>query len=170
VVPRVVDGGRLVLARRGVLLLRVLAAAAAAAAAAVLGRRRRRRQRQVRGSRLNARLLGRKVAAVVTVRYHGRPIKQRDRRAVAVFVAVVVVVVLDVVVEDGVQVVRGGEVFLQRSHGRELAHAQPTRVRRQGQGGRVGEIEPRERGGCGGRGRGYGREDVFRWRAVDDRG
>jgi len=117
VVPLVV--GRLVFARRGVMVL--------AAAATVLGRR----QRQVCGTRLDG-FLGQQTTArrrvslmvvVVTVRTgYYRPVVQGHRAtrafaAVGVVVVVtvavvVVVVVLYVVVEDGTQIVGGRKVFL----------------------------------------------------------
>lgn len=118
VIPLVV--GRLVLARRGVMVF-----AAAAAAATVLGRR----QRQVCGTRLDG-FFGQQTAArrrvslvvvVVTVRAgYYRPVVQGHGATcafaavgvVVVAVAVVIVVVLYVVVEDGTQIVGGRKVFL----------------------------------------------------------
>lgn len=74
---------------------------------------------QIGGTGLHGGLVGRQ-ETVVTVGHRGRPAEQRHR-------CVLDVIVVDhVVVEHGVQVVGGGEVFLERCDRRELAHAQPT--------------------------------------------
>jgi len=133
VVPRVVGG--FMFARRRVTTL-----------AAVFGRR----HGQIRGTGLDG-LLGRETAAgqcrvvamVPVGRRCQRPTEQRKRVAAAAVAFAVIVVVG--VVQNGAQVMGGGQVFLQQRHGRELAGAQPARVRRQRWGGRVGKVEPRER-------------------------